>query len=166
MSNIGVPFIISAPETKRTSPRSRVCSIPSSFTQLSPKEFGRKGERVANTPKRVFPPRRGGLTVGLNFLPSDSENCQMSQRWLNCSMPLRASFARNSGSNTIFETAEQSPLCRGMPNFDVKPFSILAMISSSVKAASQKADFSYNIIFRCILQQYSAEIIKPQAEKS
>ena len=39
--------------------------------------LGRKGERVANTPIRLFPPSRGGRTVGDQ--PFDSEKDQMSQ---------------------------------------------------------------------------------------
>ena len=42
--------------------------------------LGRKGERVANTPMRAFPPRRGGRTVGDQFSRTAWENCQMSQR--------------------------------------------------------------------------------------
>ena len=30
--------------------------------------LGRNGERVANTPRRVLPPRRGGRTVGDQLL--------------------------------------------------------------------------------------------------
>ena len=35
-----------------------------SFTQERPMGLGRKGERVAKTPRRVLPPNRGGRTVG------------------------------------------------------------------------------------------------------
>ena len=42
--------------------------------------FGRKGERVANTPMRVFPPRRGGRTVGDQSSRTLRENCQISHR--------------------------------------------------------------------------------------
>ena len=52
-----------APATKRTVPFS-VFSVPKSRTLESPKGLGLKGERVANTPNRVFPPKRGGRTVG------------------------------------------------------------------------------------------------------
>ena len=42
-----------------------------SFTQLSAMGLGRKGERVANTPIRAFPPSRGGRTVGDQVLRMD-----------------------------------------------------------------------------------------------
>ncbi len=38
-----------------------------SRTAVSPIGFGRNGERVANTPTRLFPPSLGGLTVGDHF---------------------------------------------------------------------------------------------------
>ncbi len=41
--------------------------------------LGRKGERVAKTPRRAFPPKRGGRTVGDHVSRLLSENSQMSQ---------------------------------------------------------------------------------------
>ena len=60
----------SAPETTNTKPLSCVSSIRNNFTLVNPIGFGRKGERVANTPMRLFPPNRGGRTVGLQSIPS------------------------------------------------------------------------------------------------
>ena len=54
----------SAPRTCSTGPRSDVSSIFSSSTDESPIGFGLNGERVAKTPMRTFPPRRGGRTMG------------------------------------------------------------------------------------------------------
>ena len=79
--------------------------------------LGRKGERVANTPMRVLPPRRGGRTVGDQPSRTAWENCQISQMWLNPSSPRRASGLRYSGSKTtVARRASTRPLCRGMPN--------------------------------------------------
>ena len=64
ISYIGVPSIRSAPDTISTVPRFCRFSILSSFTEESPIGFGLYGERVANTPMRLFPPRRGGFTIG------------------------------------------------------------------------------------------------------
>ena len=80
--------------------------------------LGRKGERVAKTPRRVLPPRRGGRTVGDQLSRTVSENSQISQRCENPSMPRRASGLRYSGSKTIVaRVSGTSPLWRGMPNF-------------------------------------------------
>ena len=38
------------------------------------------GERVANTPRRSFPPSLGGRTVALHSSRDDSENSQISHR--------------------------------------------------------------------------------------
>ena len=91
--------------------------------------LGRKGERVANTPMRVLPPRRGGRTVGDQPSRTHSENCQISHRWLNPSSPRSASGLRYSGSNTTAEsTLFTSPLCRGTPNLVSKSLRMCAMI--------------------------------------
>ena len=128
MSKIGVPSIKSAPPTCRTVPNSRVCSTPRRRTLDSPRLLGRKGERVAKTPIRVFPPSLGGRTVGDQPCRTASENCQMSHRWEKSSMPRRASELRNSGSKTMVERrASTSPLCRGMPNLVAKSLCIRAM---------------------------------------
>jgi len=128
MSKIGVPSIRSAPPTWRTVPESFVCSTPRSRTQDKPRLFGRKGDRVANTPILLFPPSRGGRTVGLQSVRTASENCQIIQRWEKPSMPRRASGSRNSGVNTMVErSCSTSPLCRGMPNLVEKSLRIWAM---------------------------------------
>ena len=90
--------------------------------------FGRNGERVAKTPTRSLPPRRGGRTVGDHVSRTAAENCQMSHRCEKPSMPRSASGFRYSGSKTIFaRSAGTSPLWRGMPNFSGKSEWILAM---------------------------------------
>ena len=43
--------------------------------------FGRKGERVANTPTRSLPPRRGGRTVADQPSRTAWENPNTSQMW-------------------------------------------------------------------------------------
>ena len=43
--------------------------------------LGRKGERLANTPTRRFPPSRGGRTVGDHWGRRASENSHSSQIW-------------------------------------------------------------------------------------
>lgn len=91
--------------------------------------FGRKLERVANTPRRLLPPSLGGRTVGLHVSRMFSENTQTSQRWLKPSRPRNASQFLNSGSNWIVARRSlTSPLWRGMPNLPVKSLWILAMI--------------------------------------
>ena len=81
ISYIGVPSTKSAPATTsaRVPPHS---STPSRRTDDKPSGFGRKGERVANTPIYSLPPSNGGRTSGdhsPSFLPL-SENSQMSHR--------------------------------------------------------------------------------------
>ena len=90
--------------------------------------FGLNGERVANTPMRLLPPRRGGRTVGDQVSRWVSENPHMSQMWLNPSSPRRASAFLYSGSKTTLERTDgASPLWRGTPNFVRKSFRTLAM---------------------------------------
>lgn len=96
-----MPLIISAPLTQRIFPFS-VLSTASSLTQVSPREFGRNGERVAKTPTRLFPPRRGGLTVG-DHSPKLPEKPHISHRCEYCSISLMQFSSRNSGVNTIFD---------------------------------------------------------------
>ena len=92
-------------------------------------EFGRKGERVANTPTRVLPPSFGGSTVGDQPSRSARSNCQMSQMCEKPSIPRSASGLRNSGSKTMVDSsASASPLWRGTPNFVGKSVWILATI--------------------------------------
>ena len=100
--------------------------------------LGRKGLRVANTPMRLVPPSRGGLTVGYHFseVPrlfsvctslaiSAAEppgvpfsNCQMSHRYVKPSIPSTAEFRANSGSKTMVPCrCGARKLFRGMPNF-------------------------------------------------
>ena len=129
MSRIGVPSIKSAPETVITGPSGVWSSTSSSFTADRPMALGRKGERVANTPIRVLPPSLGGRTVGDQCSRTAWENCQISQRWENPSIPRRASGFRYSGSNTILaRRASTTPLCRGIPNLVGKSVRIRAMI--------------------------------------
>ena len=44
--------------------------------------LGLKGDRVANTPMRLFPPSLGGFTMGDQPSCLTFENPQMSHRWL------------------------------------------------------------------------------------
>ena len=60
MSYMGVPSIRSAPITSIS--LSVICLIR---TEDKPSPLGRKGDLVAKTPKRLFPPNRGGRTVNL-----------------------------------------------------------------------------------------------------
>ena len=84
---------------------------------------------MAKTPIRVFPPSRGGRTVGDQPCRTASENCQMIHRWEKSSMPRSASALRNSGSKTMVERrASTSPLCRGIPNLVEKSLCIRAMM--------------------------------------
>ena len=90
--------------------------------------FGRKGERVANTPTRRLPPSLGGRTVGDQLSRTASENCQMSQRCEYSSMPRSASALRYSGSKTMRAGTSARPLWRGMPNLVGKSVRMRAMI--------------------------------------
>ena len=146
MSKMGVPSIRSAPDTSSTGPRAGCCSTRSNLTQDRPMGLGRKGERVANTPIRVFPPRRGGRTVGDQPSRTAADNCQMSQRWENPSSPRRASGFRYSGSKmTEALRASTRPLWRGMPNFVGKSLRILAttvMDRLSIPSPHTKTSFA------------------------
>ena len=111
-----------------TSPSVSLCSIPISFTDESPTGLGLKGDLVANTPIRLLPPRRGGLTVGDHVSLFASENSQINHKWEKSSMPRRASRTLYSGSNTILARSEStSPLWRGIPNFSLKSVLIFAI---------------------------------------
>ena len=102
--------------------------MASSLTLERPSGLGRKGERVANTPIRVLPPRRGGRTVGDQFSRTAPENCHTSQMWLKSSSPRRASALRYSGVKMISpRRPSTSPLCRGMPNLVGKAVWMCAM---------------------------------------
>ena len=128
---MGVPSIRSAPRTSSTGPTSGRISMPSSFTLERPKGLGRKGERVANTPIRVLPPKRGGRTVGDHVSRTAPENCHTSQMWLKSSSPRTASALRYSGVKMISpRRLSTSPLCRGMPNLVGKAVRMWAMTFS------------------------------------
>ena len=85
MSYMGVPSIRSTPDTYMSGK-----SIFSSFTTDNPILFGRNGERVANTPIRLFPPSLGGRTVG-DQSPLSSSLCdsEKSHRSHMCEKPSR-----------------------------------------------------------------------------
>ena len=126
---MGVPSIRSAPETRRTRPLGPSSTMASRRTHDNPMGLGRNGDRVANTPIRTLPPRRGGLTVGDQ--PSDSENCQISQMCEKPSRPRSASATRYAGSKTIVARSDgASDACRGNPNFVGKSLRIRAMTST------------------------------------
>ena len=61
---------MSAPETTKYVPSFLDFSTLKRRTDESPMEFGRKLDRVAKTPTRLFPPSLGGLTVGDSFQPA------------------------------------------------------------------------------------------------
>ena len=80
--------------------------------------FGRNGDLVAKTPILLFPPSRGGRTVGDHSSRIASENSHKSQIWENSSRPRSASVFLNSGSKMISPfNSLISPLWRGIPNF-------------------------------------------------
>ena len=109
----------SPPETIMTGPSESSRSMPSTLTHESPRLFGLKGERVAKTPIRSFPPSLGGLTVGWNVPSSffERENSHMSHILENPSKPLRASGLRYEGEKTILPSSPRAiPLWRGSPN--------------------------------------------------
>ena len=90
--------------------------------------LGRKGERVAKTPMRAFPPSRGGRTVGDQVCRTEAEKTHTSQIWEKPSSPRRASGLRNSGSKTtVASSVSTRPLCRGTPNLVEKSLRIWAM---------------------------------------
>ena len=91
MSSIGVPSSISTPRTCRFAP-----SRPSNSTTVSPMGFGRRGDRVANTPW-------GRSSVGgqpTSSYPSTRSNIQITKRWENPS----TSRSPRSNSGEIFST--------------------------------------------------------------
>ena len=146
---MGVPSNKSAPETTNTNPFSFVSSTRSNRTLVNPIGLGRKGERVANTPIRLLPPKRGGRTVGdqdnvlevsdilevsrvvatlmvLEF--PTSENPHNNHKWEYSSTPRNASRTRYAGANIIrVSIHESSRLWRGIPNFCEKPLCAYAM---------------------------------------
>jgi len=74
-------------------------------------ELGRNGDRVANTPTRVFPPSFGGRTVGDQPSRIARSNCHMSQMCEKPSIPRSASGLRYSGSKMIVDSsADARPL--------------------------------------------------------
>ena len=85
MSKMGVPSIKSAPNTCSTGPSFLSIAISRSCTEDKPMGLGRKGERVANTPMRVLPPRRGGRTVG-----DQPHRCGKLPQQPNVGIPLQA----------------------------------------------------------------------------
>lgn len=68
--------------------------MPSKRTTERPSELGLKGERLAKTPTRVFPPRRGGRTVGFQSLWLALWKWKINQRWLKESSSRKASGVR------------------------------------------------------------------------
>ncbi len=79
ISRTGVPSTKSPPEISISTRRSKTRSS-SNFTTDKPIGFGRSGERVASTPRRSTPPRRGGLTVGLHSCALRRWNRKITQR--------------------------------------------------------------------------------------
>ena len=127
MSRMGVLSRRSAPMTWRMGPPVLLYSIWSSFTEESPIGLGRNGLRVAKTPTRLFPPSRGGLTVGLQVSRSAWLNTHISQIYSKFSSSRTASATLYSGSKMIRALEATMPACRGMPNFVGKGDSICAI---------------------------------------
>lgn len=89
----------------------------SSLTDERPIALGRKGERVAKTPRRSLPPRRGDRTVGDHESLSVSEKPQRSQICEKASNPRTASRFRYSWVKTIVAFSSLTkPLCRETSN--------------------------------------------------
>ena len=127
MSKISVPFIKSAPETISTGPSFSLFSTSISLTRVRPIGFGRFGERVANTPFRMFPPSFGGRTVGDHARLPIGSKPQISHRYSNSSIPLNASKFLYSASITTREIRFSAiPLCLGSPNLVGKSLYIFA----------------------------------------
>ena len=129
MSTMGVPSIRSAPLTTMMGPNSLSSRISSILTQDMASGLGRKLERVAKTPRRALPPRRGGRTVGFQLSRMFSEKIHSSQRWLNPSSPRNASAFLNSFSKTMTDFSSfRIPLCLGIPNFSGKSLRMRATV--------------------------------------
>lgn len=89
------------------------------------------------TPTRLFPPSRGGRTIGDQVSRTASENSQINQRWEYSSSPLSAFASRNSGSKTIvLFSSSISPLCLGIPNFSGKSVWIRAITFIAISSAT------------------------------
>ena len=72
--------------------------MDSSRTDDRPIGFGRKGERVAKTPIRTFPPNRGGLTVG--------DQCLLGL----CPKPCRSTKPTRAGDSLVAENPQMSQM--------------------------------------------------------
>ena len=83
--------------------------------------LGRKVERVANTPSRRLPPRRGGRTVGcqrpagMPWKTNTSHKCEKPSRPRTA-----AGWLYGGSSSSVARAAGASPGWRGMPNFSRK----------------------------------------------
>src|SRR5437868_4041477 len=100
MSRIGVPSSMSTPRTCSSTPSRRRSS-----TTVSPIGFGRRGERVANTPC-------GRVSNGGEANSSKSRERSNSQRTMRCEKPsMSVSPASNSGK--ILSTPSASCLAPG-----------------------------------------------------
>ena len=118
----------------------RIASVDINLAPLTDTIFNRaKSENkwVANTPTRLFPPSRGGRTIGDQVSRTASENSQINQRWEYSSSPLSAFASRNSGSKTIvLFSSSISPLCLGIPNFSGKSVWIRAITFIAISSAT------------------------------
>ena len=131
--------------------------------------LGRKGLRVAKTPRRSEPPRRGGRTVGVHFAVVPGllavaastaisaavppgvpfSNSQSSHRWLNSSKPATACGSASSGSNTMRPCrCGAKKLLRGMPNFCGRSVSICAVSYTHLDVYKRQRRYSSRAIFR------------------
>ena len=98
MSKMGVPSRRSAPNTWTIGPSS-VSSTWSILTQVNPMGLGRNGLRVANTPMRSDPPKRGGLTVGDHFVFVPLLSLVAASAAMSCAVPPGVPFSNSQSSH-------------------------------------------------------------------
>ena len=95
--------------------------MPSRRTSERPRLLGRKVERLAKTPTRRLPPRRGGRTVGFQPCPVVAWKPKINHRWENPSIPRMISGLRkDSWKTTCPHALGHKPGWRGTPNFPPK----------------------------------------------
>lgn len=92
--------------------------------------LGRNGDRVAKTPMRLLPPRRGGRTVGDQVSLCASEKSHISHICEKSSSPRNASLTLYSLLKTIrLRMCVMMPLCLGTPNLVSKSLYMCAIAS-------------------------------------
>ena len=76
-----------------------VSSTRSSLTQVSPMGLGRNGLRVANTPTRSAPPRRGGRTVFDHLALVPDLSCDLASAAMSLAVPPGVPFSKRHSSH-------------------------------------------------------------------